>query len=146
MNKMLAADDVKGPQEKPGEPQKRTVRNKSAIRPSDRTAVEIGEKIRRARESKGLTKATVARAMGLSSQQLLKYEKGENQISVERLLELAKFFNTPPASLLPSESMVEGTILSKNLFDLWMEVEALPDDKRDQVAKTMRAMLKLIDR
>lgn len=111
----------------------------------DDIAVQIGRNIRRIRKAKGLRQSAVSRAVGISHQQFLKYEKGENRISVERLLEIARLFGTPIVSFLPAESTVEGTSLSKNLFDCWMEVEALPCEKRDQFTNAMREVLRLID-
>ena len=46
------------------------------------------------REARGLTQVQVARALGVSFQQLQKYEQGENRVSASRLFEIAHLLGT----------------------------------------------------
>lgn len=50
--------------------------------------IELGRKIKNARSALGLTQAKVAQAIGVSMQQVQKYENGRNRISVSRLNQL----------------------------------------------------------
>lgn len=60
----------------------------------------IGQCLRRSREARGLTRVAVARRLGISYQQLRKYEAGDNRISASMLfrlcgllkLDLGRFF------------------------------------------------------
>lgn len=69
---------------------------KSAKKRSDRKAVDtdliVGANVRRMRTEAGLTLADLADALGISHQQLQKYETGANRISAGMLYELARFF------------------------------------------------------
>ncbi len=49
----------------------------------------IGLKILEARKKRGLTREQVARKIGVSQQQLARYENGENHISADRLALIA---------------------------------------------------------
>lgn len=51
--------------------------------------IELGRKIKNARLALGLTQAKVAKAIGVSMQQVQKYENGRNRISVSRLNQLS---------------------------------------------------------
>ena len=56
----------------------------------------IGRRIRRRRLFLGKTQATLAKALGISYQQLQKYENGANRIPGARLLEIARLLNVAP--------------------------------------------------
>ena len=50
----------------------------------------VGDNVRAARKDQGMTQEEVGLKLGISYQQLQKYEKGANRISVGRLYELSK--------------------------------------------------------
>ncbi len=54
---------------------------------------KIGGKIREMRELRGLSQIELAERVGLSYQQIQKYEKGKSSISVERLFQIAYALN-----------------------------------------------------
>jgi transcriptional regulator with XRE-family HTH domain len=54
---------------------------------------KIGEKIREVRRLKGISQTELAEKVGLSYQQIQKYEKGKSSISVERLFQIAYALN-----------------------------------------------------
>ncbi len=55
----------------------------------------IGVRIRMARNSKELTREQVGRQIGVSQQQVSRYESGENKISADKLAVLATVLNKP---------------------------------------------------
>jgi transcriptional regulator with XRE-family HTH domain len=57
--------------------------------------VEIGRKIRALRLERGLSQSDLAKAIGLTFQQVQKYEKGTNRVSAGRLQQIADFLNVP---------------------------------------------------
>lgn len=67
------------------------------------TAIDalLGVRIRAQRESLGWTQADLARAIGLTYQQVQKYETGVNRISVARMLAMAEALGAPLIDLLP---------------------------------------------
>ena len=57
--------------------------------------VEIGRKIRALRLERGLSQSGLAEGIGLTFQQVQKYEKGTNRVSAGRLQRIADILNTP---------------------------------------------------
>src|ERR1051325_5050891 len=57
--------------------------------------VEIGRKIRALRLERGLSQSALAERIGLTFQQVQKYEKGTNRVSAGRLQQIADLLNVP---------------------------------------------------
>jgi transcriptional regulator with XRE-family HTH domain len=57
--------------------------------------LEIGQKIRAQRIAKGVSQTTLAQGLGLTFQQVQKYEKGTNRVSAGRLQKIAVMLSTP---------------------------------------------------
>jgi transcriptional regulator with XRE-family HTH domain len=57
--------------------------------------VEIGRKIRALRLQRGLSQTSLAEGIGLTFQQVQKYEKGTNRVSAGRLQKIAHMLDTP---------------------------------------------------
>ncbi|MEA2878599.1 MAG: hypothetical protein QOF14_3795 [Hyphomicrobiales bacterium] len=57
--------------------------------------IEIGHKIRALRLERGLSQSDLADGIGLTFQQVQKYEKGTNRVSAGRLQRIADMLNTP---------------------------------------------------
>lgn len=57
--------------------------------------LEIGRKIRALRLERGLSQSRLASGIGISFQQLQKYESGANRVSAGRLQKIAAFLGVP---------------------------------------------------
>lgn len=55
-----------------------------------------GSKIREARKLKGVSQSALGDAIGVSFQQIQKYERGSNRVSYSMLVRIAKFLNVTP--------------------------------------------------
>ena len=62
----------------------------------------VGDRIRQRRRGLGLRQADLAAALGVSFQQVHKYEAGLSEIPASRLWLISRTLNIPVASLLPS--------------------------------------------
>lgn len=60
--------------------------------------------IRVFRKAKGLSQMELAERVGVSYQQIQKYEKGVNSLSVERLKQIAEALDLPATSFFPTET------------------------------------------
>ena len=70
--------------------------------------IMVAQRVRAFRKEKGLSQATLAKELGLTFQQIQKYEKGTNRIGAGRLFEIARVFNVPIQALYPeSEESIE---------------------------------------
>ena len=65
----------------------------------------VGAKIRELRNLTGVTQSGLAKKLGMSFQQVQKYEIGANRVSASKLYEIAQFFAVPIGSFFPD---VEG--------------------------------------
>ncbi len=64
----------------------------------------IGQIIREARKARGLSQMKLSELVGVSYQQVQKYEKGSDNISVERLKQIAKAVNVPITLFFPASA------------------------------------------
>lgn len=56
---------------------------------------KIGSALKKRRMERGMSQPAIAKVMGISFQQVQKYENGKNRIAASRLYEFAKVLNTP---------------------------------------------------
>lgn len=59
--------------------------------------IHVGKRIKEIRTVRGMTQSNVAEHLGISFQQLQKYETGANRVSASRMFELSKLLNITPA-------------------------------------------------
>src|ERR1700759_2638903 len=57
----------------------------------------VGKRLRLRRTTMGLSQEAVAKAVGITFQQVQKYEKGANAMNANRLFEFAQFMHVPVA-------------------------------------------------
>lgn len=67
---------------------------------AEKDGKHLGAKIRRLREQMGLSQSELGERLGVSYQQIQKYERGINRFSVEALVKLAKALDQSVAALL----------------------------------------------
>jgi len=102
--------------------------------------VEIGYRLRRARMERGLTQTELGALLGLTFQQIQKYENGQNRLSCSmmvmicRALELPAtyFFDERPAKAEPSTS-------DRMLMELHKAARESDHDVVREVTKLLRA-------
>lgn len=59
--------------------------------------IYVGKRLKNRRTMLGLSQEVVAKAVGITFQQVQKYEKGSNAMNARRLYEFANFMNVPVA-------------------------------------------------
>lgn len=69
----------------------------------DAIDIHVGAALAAARITRGLTQSDLARAVGVTFQQVQKYETGANRISASRLLKACRYLDVPVASVFPHE-------------------------------------------
>ena len=63
----------------------------------------IGARIRQGRVALGLSQEQLAKALGISFQQIQNYEKGANGVSAVRLFDICKILNVSLVSMFPQD-------------------------------------------
>jgi transcriptional regulator with XRE-family HTH domain len=71
--------------------------------------VEVGLNLRRARRDRGVSQSDVGDALGITFQQVQKYERGANRVSASMLVKAARFLGIRAADLLPQEDSVKSS-------------------------------------
>lgn len=78
----------------------------------------IGPLIRQLRKGAGMSQMKLAEKMGVSYQQVQKYEKGVSKLNVPRLLQVSEIFSVHPTVFLgESKKVAEGHIPYQGLTE-----------------------------
>jgi transcriptional regulator with XRE-family HTH domain len=70
--------------------------------------LEIGRKIRALRLERGLSQSGLAEGIGLTFQQVQKYEKGVNRIGASRLFQISKILDVPVQFFFEEAPHIDG--------------------------------------
>ena len=105
--------------------------------------IQVGQRIKAARKLQKLTQTDLATGIGVSYQQVQKYEKGDNRVSTSTLYEIAKFLGVSMAyfyeGLDPSSNLVELTFSGKEL-SLIRDIRNLGPGKMQAIRSVVRSM------
>lgn len=91
----------------------------------------MGARIRRFREHADLSQSQLGEKLGVSYQQIQKYERGASRISVETLLRLAKALNLPVQAMLPGGEGSEAASKAGHVNELRPEYAPLSKDEKE---------------
>ena len=116
----------------------------------------VGQRLKELRKIKLLTQKDIANALGVSSQQIQKYEKGQDRLSFNRIYELSKFLNIRLESFLPTNYNAVGlsdseqelliapsndTLSGKEQREIFDFFESIPSpERRKTVIKLLQSM------
>ncbi|WP_063963356.1 helix-turn-helix transcriptional regulator [Ensifer sp. Root31] len=68
-------------------------------------SLQIGERLRTIRQMRGLSQEKVAASLGITFQQIQKYERGANRLSVPTLIQICEVLNAHPMEIIGDFSM-----------------------------------------
>lgn len=88
-----------------------------ASRSPDAVDAFVGTRIALRRVAAGLSQTALAESLGISFQQVQKYESGTNRISASRLHHVARVLGVPPATFFPSVPITDDRT---DAADTWM--------------------------
>lgn len=66
-----------------------------------------GKKLYTLRKTLGLSQAALGKEIGVSGQQIQKYEQGINCLSIDKLYRLASLLDVPPAAFFPEKDATQ---------------------------------------
>ena len=111
------------------------------------TDIRVGRHIREHRWLLGMSQQQLAEAIGISFQQVQKYEKGITRVSASRLWEIAQILKAAPEDLLALEpTRIEaafsgaGLPVEKEAFLLLHVYHVLPGEKRKALIDLAKAL------
>lgn len=109
--------------------------------------IMIGRNLKLLRLSRGMTQTTLADALGLTFQQIQKYETGTNRISASRMIEVARILQINLEVLLPVDGRFASApdiALSKEAYRLLQSFQAISDTKlRNAINRLVRNMARI---
>jgi transcriptional regulator with XRE-family HTH domain len=104
---------------------------------------EVAKRIRSLRHRAGLSQEQVAEALGLTFQQVQKYENGTNRITSGRLVALAMLFKVPVAAFFGQDNRGADIIIDTQLDTAVRHqiVRALVDLQSPELESVLRDVL-----
>jgi transcriptional regulator with XRE-family HTH domain len=75
----------------------------------DQRDIELGRRVRALRLQRGMSQEKLADQLGITFQQVQKYEKGTNRIGAGRLQRIAEILEVPIADLYPAQKLAGTT-------------------------------------
>jgi transcriptional regulator with XRE-family HTH domain len=92
--------------------------------------LHVGARVRIRRKALGVSQEKVAHALGLTFQQVQKYERGANRISASKLFEIANFLEVPVSYFFEGlagvgDDTVAETAAERHVHDFLMSAEGL---------------------
>ncbi|MDV2988419.1 UNVERIFIED_CONTAM: helix-turn-helix transcriptional regulator [Methylobacteriaceae bacterium AG10] len=115
----------------------------------------VGERIQKLRRAKGLSLTALGQAVGITFQQIQKYENGVNRIGASRLSDIARILEVPVSTLLDDnngdvvDQHVEafGCLRANGAVELLRAFSAIDDDlMRREVLAIVRSLVRLQQR
>ena len=111
--------------------------------------VHVGQRLRMRRTLLGMSQEMLAERLGISFQQLQKYEKGSNRLSASRLFELSRilevpvsfFFEELPADGSPAEEAEPDPLMKRESLELVRAYYDIPDPQiRQRLVELIRLL------
>jgi transcriptional regulator with XRE-family HTH domain len=107
----------------------------------------IGQRVRVLRMQLGMSQEALAKEVGLTFQQIQKYEKGTNRISVSRMLEFCEHLQTTPNEIIgwgavaPAVNGINGV-----LFAIARDFSQMPEDIQIALRRISQALMEVISK
>jgi len=79
-----------------------------SVKRPDPVDVEVGHRIRIERLSRGLSQTALANQLGVTFQQVQKYEKGVNRVGAGRLTKIAEVLGVSVSTFFSGKDVLEG--------------------------------------
>ena len=115
------------------------------------TDIHIGRRLREARLARGLSQGALGEKLGVTFQQVQKYESGANRIGGSRLWDISGILGVPVSHFFeglqnattPVESEAAQAPLTRRSLDLAKEIDAIEDETvKLQILRLVRAIAK----
>lgn len=107
--------------------------------------IHIGHQLRLRRKMMGLSQSALAKRMGITFQQVQKYERGSNSMSARRLFEVAQLLQISPMYFYScgDDTYPPADTLSTQAIHLVQDYVSIPSGKvRNSIAAFVREVAK----
>ena len=112
---------------------------KLETKPANHVDIQIGQRIKQRRKALSISQEKLGDALGVSFQQIQKYEKGTNRVSVSSLKMIAEFLKTNPIFFYGTETppVQPGFAESGDGFDV---VKMLRDPELKELSRAFSSI------
>ena len=117
--------------------------------------IHVGNRVRMCRTLMGMSQERLGQALGLTFQQVQKYERGMNRIGASRLWDISQVLNTPisffyegiseDAENLSPRHINENTSSTKSVQDVMLTLDTNPLNRKETL-ELVRAYYRIPDR
>ncbi len=108
--------------------------------------VYVGSRVRLRRTLKGMSQQRLAEALGLTFQQIQKYERGVNRIGSSRLFELSEVLDVPPSFFFDgAPSQTESAAAGPGMAEAEPEPYEARQFARREILELVRAYDRIVD-
>ncbi len=105
----------------------------------------IGQNLRKVRKLQGLSQTAFGKKIGVSSQQIQKYESGQNRLSCDRMYTVCCLFNVPADWFFEGINSIRADKSQKPSFSptsILLRLVEYPDKKfQRKIIKTLEILL-----
>ena len=93
--------------------------------------IRLGQQIRKLRIMRGYSQDMIAKSIGVTFQQLQKYERGINRVCVSRLIDICKFFSVQPSYIIDMLSDPDAMALNESKEGFFYNPETGDTDNKE---------------
>lgn len=114
-----------------------------SLKGPDNVDIHVGNRLRMARTLAGMSQTALGEAIGVSFQQVQKYETGGNRISASRLWRLAAVLGTPVSSFfmgLDGEPSGEPIQTRRRTLEIVRNLELCPPEVQENLHSAIQAI------
>lgn len=108
--------------------------------------VEVGHRLRALRLARNVSQSRLADAVGVTFQQIQKYERGKNRISASMLAKIAQVLELSPAEFFPPEQRglpaegLAGALGTATLRQIMAVLSELDEEQAKLALRLLRAV------
>ncbi len=104
-----------------------------------------GKKLQMMRLAYGISCNTVGRELGVSSQQIQKYETGQNSISIDKISRLSQIFRVPITAFFPDDNCEkQSEMLQPSNIKLLKKINQISEEHHESIHSILFAIIQLI--
>lgn len=105
--------------------------------------MQVGARLRNLRLLQGLSQDKLAQMLGVSFQQVQKYEKGINRLSASRLVQLVSIFNVPVQAFFGAEEERQMPVfMQQNDLAILDHLPRMTDNDKEFLALFVRFLVR----
>jgi transcriptional regulator with XRE-family HTH domain len=107
----------------------------------DPVDIIVGQNIRKLRAKRRISQLELGEALGLTFQQIQKYEKGTNRVSASKLHQIAMFLGVDISALFEGANAADRPGLSAEAYELGVSYDKLRSAAGKEAVKTILALM-----